>query len=86
MFKCMKPHWVRFTISLEERNRDLAEGHSWVNLFAEGLRCLRVPERIIKARIPILNVGLPHFLSILPPWGVMYAIILGAYISLRTKK
>lgn len=86
MFKCMNAHWARFVIALEEQNADLYEGHAWVNLFAEGLRCLRVPEKIIKWRIPGTTVGLPHALSILPPWGIVYAIILGAWIKNKLKR
>ncbi len=84
--KCLKPHWKRFTESLDQRNQDFYEGHSWVNLFAEALRCLKVPERIIKFRLPLINIGLPHVLSIVPPFFVVYVWILGAWITANTRR
>jgi len=59
---CMKPHIARFFRAAREQGRDFWEGHAWVNLYAEGLRCLGVAERIVKARIAG-RVGLPHILA-----------------------
>ena len=36
---CFKPHWVRWLQALRTKNADFYEGHAFVNLFAEGLRC-----------------------------------------------
>jgi len=88
IIKCLKPHLKRFWAALrgrEQKKNDLAEGHAWVNLFAEGLRCAGVPERVIKARLGGV-FGLPHLLAVvaggLIVWGVIGgALHLGQYLT-----
>jgi len=81
---CIAPHWIRFRHAMSMKNADYYEGHAWVNVFAEALRCLGVPEGIIKARIGG-RIGLPHVLSALPPWGLVYLSILKHYLRARRR-
>ncbi len=82
---CMTPHWRRFRYAMRDRSPDYYEGHAWVNLFAEGMRCLGLPESLIKARIGG-RIGLPHVLSALPPWGLIYLSILKHYLRARWRR
>ena len=82
----MLKHTRRLFISMGKRNADFYEGHAYVNIFAEALRLFRVPEAIIKVRIGG-RYGLPHFLATLPPFSIVFGVImLGMYISSRKRR
>jgi len=82
----MWDHTTRLFSSMKERSEDFYEGHSYVNIFAELLRLLKVPESIIKARLGG-KVGLPHFMAVLPPFSLLFGVLmLGMNISARNKK
>jgi len=72
---CMRPHIARFLSALVGnpwKKGDLWKGHAWVNLFAEGMRCAGVSERIIKARIGGVY-GLPHFFATLAGAAILWS-------------
>ena len=69
---CAREHIGRFIRAARKLNRDFFEGHAWVNIFAEWLRCRGVPERIIKARIG--PIGPPHVIAIMMAVAISYGI------------
>jgi len=68
----MKPHIKRFTDAAKTMSRDFWQGHAYVNLFAEYMRCRGVPDRIIKARFG--PFGPQHIIAILAPIIIVYGI------------
>jgi len=79
----MYVHTKRLFVSLSEGLPDFYEGHAYVNIFAELLRWFGLPEKIVKARIKGV-FGLPHFLSLLPPFSIIFGVlILGMRMARR---
>ena len=77
----MYTHTKRLFVSLSEGLPDFYEGHAYVNVFAELLRLFGVPEAIIKARF-MDRFGLPHFMALLPPYSIVFGVlILGMRLS-----
>ncbi len=74
MFECFKPHWDRWVIATETKSRDYYEGHAWVNLFAEGLRCRST--RLFFVLAPVMFwVGLFGGLIDYWPFPVFLAVV-----------